>query len=245
MTLSMPDSIRVADLPGGYPAYLGYCDGEWATAAQLAGRFPLAHRVILTVTGRALHCDGCDIETGDLSATTGAAWLTTKLAASPGSRPVGYASVSVMPAVLTSLRVMGVSRGEVRLLSAHYGQGEHICGPASCGEIALPMDGTQWTDDYDGKGFDMSLLRDDFFGINETEAWVRELPVVRQGDTGEAVRTVQGLCNARGFQGAPLVIDGSFGWKTQGAVEIIQADHKITQDGVVGPLTWPVLLGVA
>jgi hypothetical protein len=65
---------------------------------------------------------------------------------------------------------------------------------------------------------------------------------VQQGDNGSGVRTVQALCCARGFATA---IDGSFGAQTHLAVTGAQKAGKVTADGVVGPETWPVLMGVA
>ena len=254
MTMMMPDSTVVDNLPPGYPAYLGYADGEWPTAAGLAARFPHARRVILTVTGNTIDCDGADSERGDLTAAGAAFWARRKIIAHPGSRPVIYASVVGepgygMPAVLTELAAYGIDRSAVRLLSAHYGAGAHICGPSACKLIGVPVDGTQWTDTYrwGNDDIDMSVLAADFFAgqPGETERLVTELGIVRPGDTGDKVRTVQGLLNARAGIGTPLAIDGVFGWKTQGAVEHIQVDHHITQDGIVGPATWPVLLGVA
>lgn len=260
MTLAMPDSIRVGDLPPGYPAYLGYADGDWPTAPLLAAKFPAAHRIILTVTGRTESADGCDCESGDLSPQGAADWTLHKLRFAPMSRPVVYASVSVMPDVIAELGTRGIKRAQVRLLSAHYGwtggqagrglaYGEHICGPDSCRWPGVPpMDGTQWTSSYPGVSgapIDMSLLADSFFGpVSWTERLVQELPVVREGDGGFAVMRVQALANIKGFQGAPLTVDGQFGWKTKGAIEIIQADAKVPVDGVVGPQTWPVLLGL-
>ena len=257
MTWAMPDSINVNDLPPGYSAYLGYADGNWPNAQALAERFPQARRIILTVTGTHLEADGVDIEPGNPDAPAGADWCARKLAAAPDSRPVLYASVAGVPGygmgdVLRELGARGIAPARVRLLSAHYGAGEHVCGPATCKLVSIGMDGTQWTDAFAGVGgrlVDMSLLHADFFTAlpapTVTETIVRELPLVRQGMTGEVVRTVQGLCNARDRQGMPLKIDGVFGWRTQAAVEFLQVDAHISQDGVVGPQTWPVLLGIA
>ena len=249
MTLAMPDSVNVSHLPAGYDAYLGYADGEFATAGQLAVAFPAARRVILTVTGATLEADGADVESGDLTPAGGAAWAARKLQAEPGSRPVLYASVSVIPALLEAWAEHSFTRGQVRLLSAHYGLGPHICGPGSCEfpGIDAEVDGTQWTDTYRtpaGIIIDMSMLRDDFFNqsTSETERLVQELGIVRQGDAGAAVRTVQGLCGARGH---PVMIDGAFGPATLAVVREIQLKALITTDGIVGPQTWPVLLGVA
>jgi hypothetical protein len=174
-----------------------------------------------------------------------------------------YASVAGqpnygMPWVIAALERNGVSLASVRLLSAHYGRGPHICGPRTCGVIDRPMDGTQWTDQYltMGKAVDMSVLAPDFFSVQdrtETERIVQELGIVKQGSTGEAVKTVQGLLLARGYAiGVSGVltagVDGVFGPLTLAAVKKAQHDAGFSpaqQDGIVGPATWPVLLGVA
>lgn len=250
MTLSMPDSIDVAALPSGYGQYLGYVDGRWPTAYELRKRFPAARIIGLTVTGGTLGAQGCDIEAEDLTPVTGASWAALKLGRSPRSRPVLYASVAAMGEVLSELEGRSIWRDQVRLLSAHYGFGEHICGPRTCGEINITMDGTQWTDQFRTLAgtVDMSVLQDGFFG-SWTEEIVQQLPVVQQGDSGEAVRTVQGCVNARGNTGPvavpTLVIDGAFGPKTRYAVEACQHNAGIPVDGIAGPQTWPVLLGIA
>lgn len=165
MTLSMADSIYVANLPAGYDAYLGYADGEWPTAAAVEAKFPGKPVVSLTVLGGTTVADGCDIETGDLTPDSGAGWIAWRL--SQGAwRPVGYAGVLNMTAVLAALDARAIQRSQVRLLSAHYDAGEHICGPDTCGLVSIPMDGTQWSDSARGTGtslIDASVLADDFF----------------------------------------------------------------------------------
>jgi peptidoglycan hydrolase-like protein with peptidoglycan-binding domain len=74
---------------------------------------------------------------------------------------------------------------------------------------------------------------------------MRALPTLSYGAIGGDVRTVQGLCNAREALLLPLVLDGIFGQQTRAAVEAVQRAHSIGVDGVVGPQTWPVLMGVA
>lgn len=264
MTLAMPDSIRVADLPPGYPAYLGYADGKWPTAAELAVKFPAAHRVILTVTGGTLSCDGIDCEPGNPDSVQSADWCARKLAQAPGSRPVVYASVlgdqwHGMGAVIADLNARGIPRSGVRLLSAHYGAGAHICGPRSCGLISSEMDGTQWTDTFSGVNgamVDMSQLSDGFFTAPVTgweDALVAALPVLRQGSTGQFVANWQGLLvsHAYGYLlgGAPggnvmqqAGVDGVFGANTAQATVKFQADRKLSADGVVGQQTWTAAL---
>ena len=96
----------------------------------------------LTVLGGDHIADGCDIENGDLSPQSGAAWIQRRLAAGAW-RPIAYASASIMSTVLRELARLNVARASVRLLSAHYGAGAHICGPATCDLVYRPMDGTQ------------------------------------------------------------------------------------------------------
>jgi Putative peptidoglycan binding domain len=73
------------------------------------------------------------------------------------------------------------------------------------------------------------------------EAMMQALPQLKNGATGAFVDTVQGLCCARGQTTA---IDGNFGPQTQLAVEAVQRGTGISVDGVVGPETWPKLMGV-
>lgn len=253
MTLTMADSITPANLPHGYSAYLGYVDGRWPTAAELRIKFPAAHILTLTVRGGNAAADGCDVETGDLSPASGAAWAARRLAAGVW-RPVLYASVSAMHEVISVLAAAGVHRSQVRLLSAHYSGGEHICGPATCKQITVAMDGTQWTDSARGAGgtkIDASLLADGFFGaqpvqpVKPTTSWqetmMLALPALKQGATGAAVRTVQGLLMARGYT---VTLDGVFGPATKATLERFQTTSHLTADGTVGPKTWPALLDV-
>ena len=70
-------------------------------------------------------------------------------------------------------------------------------------------------------------------------ARIQPWPIVQQGDREHPVRTLQHLLRARG---RTVVVDGVFGPKTDAAVRAFQKDQKLTQDGDVGPLTWPVLV---
>lgn len=252
MTISMPDSIYTASLPGGYRAYLGYADGNWPTAAKIPPLFPGARVLSLTVLAGTLAADGVDVEPGNPNAASGAAWISRKLASAPASHPVAYADLASdgysMSDVLTELGRLGIARPKVRLLTAHYTGKAHICSPAACG-TSFTADGTQWTNSFPGAGgssIDMSLLNDDFFGAtapvtSPAEDIMQQLPVVKQGQSGDAVRTVQALCGARGHATA---VDGAFGPATVTAVKAVQTSAKIGVDGIVGPQTWPALLGV-
>ena len=64
-------------------------------------------------------------------------------------------------------------------------------------------------------------------------------PTVKFGDTGQPVKNVQALLNARG---ASLGIDGQFGALTKGALITVQRRLGLTPDVVCGPLTLNALL---
>lgn len=55
-------------------------------------------------------------------------------------------------------------------------------------------------------------------------------PTIKQGSTGEAVKTWQKILG--------VTVDGIFGSGTAYATRLWQAAHKLTADGIVGPATW-------
>lgn len=72
-----------------------------------------------------------------------------------------------------------------------------------------------------------------------------ELNVLRKGDTGGEVLTIQALLNGFGFRdqyGEYLDIDGIFGSKTEYAVKRYQKARDLTVDGIVGAKTWNRIL---
>ncbi len=171
----MPDSVTPGNIPMGYPAYLGYVDGQWPTAPRLPVLFPGAKVVSLTVTGQTLAADGVDSEPGNVNAAKAAGWVKSKLENAPDSRPVVYADLETpgygMPWVIAALLKLGIGRAQYRILTAHYTGQAHVCTPQSCQAGGQPIgftaDGTQWTDKFpgiSGTPIDMSALNDDFFG---------------------------------------------------------------------------------
>lgn len=64
-----------------------------------------------------------------------------------------------------------------------------------------------------------------------------ERPVLRRGSRGTEVAELQTLLRKLAF---PLVIDGDFGAATELAVMRIQAEQRLTVDGIVGPQSWKV-----
>jgi len=64
-------------------------------------------------------------------------------------------------------------------------------------------------------------------------------PLVRQGDSGHPVKTLQYLLRARNH---PVTVDGIFGPKTDAAVRDFQSEKGLAVDGIVGPLTWRAVI---
>lgn len=160
--ITMYDSTSVEDLPAGAVAYAGYVDGSWPTFGPLRARFPGAELLSITALGGTTTADCVDSEPGDVPAPHVPGWVHSRLAAGE-IRPVVYCSQAALPAVLAALGAAGITRGQVRLWTAHYGHGQHLCSPASCGAPAT-ADGTQWTDHGpNGEHYDISTLVDDFF----------------------------------------------------------------------------------
>ena len=65
-------------------------------------------------------------------------------------------------------------------------------------------------------------------------------PCLKKKAKGDAVRALQGILNAHGFDCGEA--DGSFGSKTDAAVRKFQEAKKLEVDGVVGEDTWTALL---
>lgn len=77
------------------------------------------------------------------------------------------------------------------------------------------------------------------------EKAMNKLPTLKEGDRdrqGEVayVRRVQSLL--RGVWGYDVPVDGNFDAHTKAAVHALQTVFKVATDGIVGPLTWDVLI---
>jgi hypothetical protein len=67
-----------------------------------------------------------------------------------------------------------------------------------------------------------------------------QLSVLQQGSSGDEVKSVQAVLNAKG--GSGLAVDGDFGPATDQAVRSLQAFLSLGVDGIVGEATWSCLL---
>ena len=66
-------------------------------------------------------------------------------------------------------------------------------------------------------------------------------PTLRRGDKGDAVRELQTMLVAQGYDLPGSGIDGDYGPETRGAVLAFQDDRGLKMDGIVGPETWAAL----
>jgi peptidoglycan hydrolase-like protein with peptidoglycan-binding domain len=253
--ITMADSIIPENLPPTTGTYLVYVDGHWPTADRVRELFPGARLLTMTVLGGDAVADGCDCESGDLVPLTAAHWLDQQIEHGRW-RPVLYASRDTVPVVLSCLP-LDRQRSQIRILSAHYGAGNHICSPTACG-ASFTADGTQWSDTTPGVGgtlIDLSTLEDDFFGAPapvtvEADVTLQQL---ENGSSGQAVQNWQGLLVAHGLgymiatgKGNVMQqagVDGQFGEKTQKATVKFQAGAGLPQTGVVDAATWQKALG--
>jgi peptidoglycan hydrolase-like protein with peptidoglycan-binding domain len=245
--ITMYDASENGQFPHGAAAYAAYVDGgvgDQPNYQHVVSAYPQARHLSITLSGG--DADAADVEPGAMVPSDIPAWHARQVARGI-TRPVVYASASTMnDEVLAVLRLARIPRSSTRLWTAHYGAGEHVCAPSSCGDLCIPADGTQWTDSALGRNLDQSLLLDDFFGtspvstgVNWTEQIMQQLPELSQGATGTFVRTVQFQLGERGH---PVPVDGDFGIETLAAVKTVQSAFRVAVDGAVGPVTWGILI---
>jgi hypothetical protein len=72
-----------------------------------------------------------------------------------------------------------------------------------------------------------------------------DLPVLKKGEKGEVVRTMQWLLIRNGYDMDGYGADGSFGGATEKALKAFQSDRGLEPDGSCGRKTWNMLLGVS
>lgn len=187
----MYDTALNNQFPADAAAYAAYVDGSVGNQpnfAYIVSAFPKArHLSIALFPGD--NADALDVEPGASAPGDVPGWHARQVARGI-QRPVIYASVSTMnDQILPVLSRAGISRARARLWTAHYGLGEHICGPSSCGALSVAADGTQWTSNAMGLVLDQSLLADNFFLTSDSTATEAELQS-GQLNNGHGVFTV-------------------------------------------------------
>lgn len=69
-----------------------------------------------------------------------------------------------------------------------------------------------------------------------------ETIMIGSGDSGNAVKSMQGALIAQGYKCGSYGADGICGAATVAAIKACQAAHGLTADGICGPDTWGALL---
>lgn len=165
----MYDSVSAGEIPADARAVALYIDGHFANWDQ-RDRFHHANKIPITVWGDK-RAQMIDCEPGNLNAAQTAALARDIIRERPRDKPIVYGSRDEtadargtygIPAILRELSKLGIHRDQVRVGSAHYGQGPHICSPRSCG-ASFTADGTQHTNHALARNLDEWLLADDFF----------------------------------------------------------------------------------
>ena len=173
----MYDSAFNDQFPSGAQAYAAYVDGsvgDQPNFSFIVNTFPAAEHLSIALFA-SNDADALDVEPGAASPSDVPAWYQRQVKRGI-QRPVIYASVSTMnDSILPVLSQAGIPRANVRLWSAHYEAGQHICGPGSCQLLTVEADGTQWTSNADGRVLDASLLLENFFTNNPAPTTEAEL----------------------------------------------------------------------
>jgi hypothetical protein len=160
------DTILNSQYPNDAAAYAAYVDGHLADQPNypyIVSAFPGADHLSVTLLDG--DADAADVENGAMVPSQVPAWHARQVARGI-TRPVVYApAITMSQGVLPVLERAGIALAQTRLWTAHYGDGEHICGPGTCRLLGVPADGTQWTPNSGGRDLDQSLLLPDFFGV--------------------------------------------------------------------------------
>lgn len=154
----MYDDVTVALIPADAQYIAVYVDGEYKNVSEVKSKFPRA-TIITIAVNPADDAEVLDVEAGDATIADVYAWLLRQLARGVW-RPVIYTSAGNVDRLMLTMVANKFTRSQYRLWSAHYGDGPHICGPATCKLTQTACDWTQYTNRADNSSLDESLLSD-------------------------------------------------------------------------------------
>ena len=103
-----------------------------------------------------------------------------------------------------------------------------------------------WGIKVDGSWIDPAPYLDADYPVEQGAKTVAlELPVLKQGAKGDAVKAMQILLAGYGYKDdMKESAYGSFGGKTDKALRRYQQEHGLSVDGSCGPATWASLMGL-
>lgn len=164
--------INLLNLPFKPDFFMGYVDGNWPDWSVIHAQHLGVPVYGLEVFGSSPSGDGTDSEPGDATVAQAAAATKQRLAAGAW-RPIVYTMASWGAAMVAAHAALGIARSSYRLILAHYGAGQHICGPTTCNTPgSAQADATQW---IDHGGWDETLADDNFLPTTHP------IPVTAQG----------------------------------------------------------------
>jgi hypothetical protein len=235
----MYDSIQNDQFPPGAAAYAAYVDGSLGNQpnyAHIVAAFPKAQHLSVALFA-SNNADTLDVEPGASVPSDVPGWYAAQRKRGI-QRPCVYASASAMnDEILPVLSRAGIARSTVRLWTAHYDIGEHICGPGSCRALSIDADGTQWTPNAIVNGvardLDQSLLKENFFTTDSTVSTEAELQS-GQLNLGRNARTVIAVAPGTAHHIAFGVDNGSQGLPpARLRIAIFGATWHVTNDLIV------------
>lgn len=159
----MFDSADVNGIPKNANAVAGYIGGV-NNFEEMKAKFPEAFHFSIAA-GASYDAESLDIEAGLAIPSQAPAWVRRQIAR--GIKPTVYASASEMNTVIQELNSAGIQRSSYKVWTAHTGEGEHLCGPHSCGVLSnTTAEATQWNQEvpYNGSKYDQSVLEKGFLG---------------------------------------------------------------------------------
>lgn len=216
----MYDSVNPSAIPLSAALVASYVDGFGGYNAAVA-RFGAKRSVSISVHDA--DADVADVEAGGMTPAELPSWIERQQARG-FPHPVVYCNRSTWPSVRAAVGARHVS----------YWIADWTGVPHT-----LPgADAVQYMSTH---SYDLSWVLPSFpFYTGQPTPKPNPFPVLRDGDSGSAVKTAQSDLNKHGA--APqLAVDGVFGPKTLAAVKQFQATSKLTVDGIIGPLTWAAL----
>lgn len=211
-------------LPPGLDVYMSYVD-NFGGYKELVQRFgnTTGHPFLVSITifGNPARC--ADVEQGAMHVSDLPHWLDhVALGNDSFGPPWVYTSAGNMAAVKAA-----VGGRKVIYWSAHYGAGEHICGPSTCG---FPQ--ADWTqlDDHGAHGENIDRSIGTFYpthtppptppeGTVSITSFVNENGHDEYGvhlDTGEVKHIWKQKDPKTGLDAWPTRPDGGFDWKSLG-----------------------------
>ncbi|HEY6498188.1 MAG TPA: hypothetical protein VIZ20_02120 [Streptosporangiaceae bacterium] len=198
--ITMYDSTDAGTIPHGAKVAAGYINGQYLSYDPIRQRVPHATNMSITCNSHTpadiVDAEDGDVPVEHVAGWVQqqhARGVARPIVYANASTMAGDRENDGKGGILAALRQAGIARSSVRLWSAHYPrqskaelqqmgkdhpaqltalyeQWAHICGPATCNQVPVAMDGTQWAEwSYNpdvGKyvNLDQSYLVDSFLG---------------------------------------------------------------------------------